>query len=309
MTTDPVTAGPSDAGGQMPAGIVVGVYPTSGVAHEHGLVVLAMGLDYDAVSRDDGTTELLVPETHLADVRRQLELYARESAHWPPRPPPPVPRVSGALVTPCIWFLVTALAFREQMLAPGVWEARGALDPVALFRGGEGWRPFTALFLHGDLGHLVSNLGGGLLVFGSVLATFGLRRGWLLLGAAAVVGNLLTAAAHGVDGGYRSLGASTAVFAGIGLLTGAAVRAALRGEGSAWRVRRLLMPAAAGVVLLAWLGAGGTRTDVLAHAMGFVCGLVAGGSVSIGSATRREKGLSDTHVARDRPPIDRPPER
>jgi len=42
------------------------------------------------------------------------------------------------------------------------------------------------------------------------------------------------------------------------------------------RWRAIFVPAGAGVVLLALLGAGDARTDVVAHAMGFFAGFAVG---------------------------------
>ena len=54
------------------------------------------------------------------------------------------------------------------------------------------------------------------MVFSAVVATFGLRASWGLIAGAAITGNLATVALHSGDD-YRSLGASTAVFAALGL--------------------------------------------------------------------------------------------
>ena len=75
------------------------------------------------------------------------------------------------------------------------------------------------------------------------------------------------------------IGASTAVFAGLGLLTGRAVRV-IRGENGQLRWRTVFVPLAAGVTLLGLFGAGGLHTDVMAHATGFVAGLVLGASAA-----------------------------
>ncbi len=251
-----------------------GVYPDFGSACDHGLVVLAMGLSYWLIEDERGYA-LMVEAAHLEDVRDQLRMFDRESAGWPPRPAKRPARVSGAVVTPCLWALATGVVFWKQHRAPGALEEIGALDPEALFARGEWWRPVTALFLHANLGHLVSNLAGGLLVFTSVLNTLRLARGWLMVLAASVAGNVLSAAIH-AGGGYRSIGASTAVFAGIGVLTGHAARSALAGQAAGSWGRRLFAPVMAGLILLGWLGAGDWQTDVVAHATGFAAGVVAG---------------------------------
>jgi hypothetical protein len=71
---------------------------------------------------------------------------------------------------------------------------------------------------------------------------------------------------------HRSIGASTAVFAALGLLA-AWVRAGRR-SGPGWVYR--WGPVVAAVALLAYTGAGDENTDVGAHLWGFAAGLVAG---------------------------------
>jgi MYXO-CTERM domain-containing protein len=72
---------------------------------------------------------------------------------------------------------------------------------------------------------------------------------------------------------HSSVGASTAVFATLGLLAAYAWRRR-RDEGDRWAYR--WAPLVAGVILLGFTGAGGERTDVLAHLTGFAAGLLAG---------------------------------
>jgi len=128
------------------------------------------------------------------------------------------------------------------------------------------------------LGHVLANSVSGFFVFSAVTSTIGRLRGWLLLALAAAAGNLAVAALN-YPGPYRSIGASTAVFAGLGLLTGRAVRV-IRGENGQLRWRTVSVPLAAGVTLLGLFGAGGLHTDVMAHATGFVAGLVLGASAA-----------------------------
>ena len=268
---------PADAtAGLIPEGLAeAGTYATVEAGFDHGLVVLAMGRSYCLV-RSGAGFRLLVDSGALESVREQLACFDRESIGWPPRPPgdAATPSRTFELRTPVVWATVVLAAFVGQRLWPGRWETAGALDTVAVFDGGEGWRIGTALFLHADLGHLLSNVISGVFVFAAVIATIGRRRGWLLLALSSLAGNLATAALN-YPGPYRSLGASTAVFAGLGLLTGRAVRV-LRQPGGVHPWRSVFTPLAAGATLLGLFGAGGLRTDVAAHLTGFASGLVLG---------------------------------
>lgn len=251
-----------------------GVYPTAAEGFEHGLVVLAMGGAYWLFSSDAGY-RLFVERPALAAVRGQLACYDRESAGWPPKPAvdhQASPRAGR--FTPLAWAIAVLAVYLIQGGSPGVWEEAGALDSRAVFDRHEWWRVATALFLHADLGHVLANAVSGFFVFSAVISTMGRLRGWLLLALAAAAGNLAVAALN-YPGPYRSIGASTAVFAGLGLLTGRAIRV-LRGGDRRLRWRAVLVPLAAGVALLGLFGAGGFRTDVTAHATGFAAGLAIG---------------------------------
>lgn len=247
-----------------------GVYATSSAGFERGLVALAIDAPFWLMPAGEGFRLLVRPED-AARVREQLGWFELESAGWPPpRIVEETPARRLDLFTPLLWVLAVMTSFWMQGWARG-WTAAGAMDAGAVFERGEVWRPFTALFLHADVGHLVSNALSGLFVFSAVVTTMGRLRGWMLLASAAVAGNLAAAALH-FGGEYRSLGASTAVFAALGLLTGRAVRAMMRVE-HPQRWRAVFVPLAAGVAVLGLYGAGEQRVDVLAHVTGFAAGL------------------------------------
>jgi rhomboid protease GluP len=252
--------------------VEVGLYSNSNAGFERGLVVLAMGEAFWLEPEGD-RYRLWVEASALERVQEQLACFERESTHWPP---PKLPENPGKrdmeLFTPLLWTAAVLTSFWAQGQWRG-WTDAGALDAQAVFGRGEWWRPFTALFLHGDVGHLVSNLVSGVFIFAAVLTTMGRGRGWLLLAVAAVGGNLAAAVNHA--GEYRSLGASTAIFAAVGLLTGRALRVVLR-TAHPHRWRALFVPLAAGLTVLALHGAGGQQTDVIAHVTGFASGLVLG---------------------------------
>ena len=254
--------------------VEAGVYSTSAEGFEHGLVVLAMGESYYLAPSDNGY-RLLVEPAALAAVREQLAYFDRESIGWPPRPAVEERSVRRLeLFTPLLWAFLVMAVFWGQGAWPEMLEEAGALDPRAVFDQGEWWRLATALFLHADVGHLVGNVLSGVFVFAAVVSTIGRRRGWLLLALASLAGSLAVAALN-YPGPYRSLGASTAVFAGLGLLTGRAIRV-LQRPGRPHRWRTVLGPLATGLTLLGLYGAGEVHTDVGAHLTGFAAGLVLG---------------------------------
>ena len=162
-----------------------------------------------------------------------------------------------------------------QQLAP--LGGAGRVDAAAMVEAGEWWRAITALTLHGDVVHLASNLvaGSG---FAFLLARFFVAgRAWFFIFASGVAGNVLNALVRYPEA-HHSIGASTAVFGTLGLLTGAGIRLAVRAPKQRWSLPRWLAPVLGGVTLLGLLGVGesGGRVDVPAHISGFLCGTVLG---------------------------------
>jgi rhomboid protease GluP len=264
------TARPDEPEGRL---VEAGVYPTYTDAFQHSLVVLAMGQACWIAPPGPGH-RLLVEPPVLEAAREQLARFDRESVGWPPPPlaDPSVHRKTEIL-TPLLWSLSVLAVFRLQLQAPG-WTRAGALDTQAMFEQGEWWRAGTALFLHGDAAHVISNALSGIVAFSVLLSTVGRLRGWLLLALASILGNLAVAAGH-AGREYRSVGASTAIFAALGLLTGRAIRVVCRAD-TRRRWRAVFVPAAAGLAVLGLYGAGGTNVDVPAHFTGFVAGVVLG---------------------------------
>jgi rhomboid protease GluP len=164
----------------------------------------------------------------------------------------------------CAWGLQRSLAFGFD------WEALGR-NEVAAVRDGQWWRAVTALTLHADVPHLVGNLvfgaGFGFLV-GQLL---GNGLGWLAILTAGSLGNLAGAWIRPLH--QSSLGASTAVFAAIGVLVAAALR--LAGRADRGRLQRWA-PLPLGLALLGYLGTAGERTDLLAHVLGLLTGIILG---------------------------------
>ncbi len=275
-----------------PKGTVdAGVYASRPDGFAHSVVVLAMGESCWLIRVGEGW-HLRVKASVGDSVRYQLACYDRESVGWPPRlavDPAAMSRRRLPL-SPLFWAFGVVGVFWAQGRWPGLTDV-GLLDAERVFGHGEWWRAATALWLHGDAGHLVSNLGSGLWVFFAVMLTFGVRAGWAWLTVAAVAGNLAAVLLHHADD-YRSLGASTAIFAGLGLLAGRAVQVMSRSD-HPQRWRATLVPLASGVVVLGLFGAGGLNIDVLAHGTGFGAGLLTGFVASAARATRDELNRSE----------------
>lgn len=251
--------------------VVIGRFPDEETAHDYGLVILSAGVGYWVQEDENGEVLLIVEAGYAGRLLEQIELYQRESANWPPETPQ-LPEPHPGAYAAMTWLAVLILAYLCQLRWPDLVEWGTASSE--LIRSGELYRAFSALFLHGDIGHLAGNLLFGAVFLHLVARHIGTFRAWLGVLAAGACGNYLNAIVH-FGSSHYSIGASTAVFGAIGLLValplGFGFRHARRVIARAW-----VLPVMVGLVFLAWFGTGSDRTDTSAHLMGFVCGLPVG---------------------------------
>jgi len=166
--------------------------------------------------------------------------------------------------------LLAVSVFSTRHMFDVDWYAAGSADAGAIVAG-EIWRALTALMLHADTVHLLGNLAFGSF-FGFYCGKYlGEGFGWCLIVTGGVIGNLLNAWVQVPE--HRSVGASTAVFAALGILAAYRWRRGFEPHTS-WRVR--FAPLYAGIALLAFTGTAGEATDLGAHLFGFLSGLLLG---------------------------------
>ncbi|MCP4250584.1 MAG: rhomboid family intramembrane serine protease [bacterium] len=224
-----------------------------------------------SVQRVGGEFTLLVAAADAARAQGELDDYAQENRGGS-AVGTTIPRRAdgwtGVLGYAVVLLLVAVLEDRDAF---GVdWLATGKTH-AGLIRQGEWWRAVTALTLHVDPAHLLANvvIGGLFGLFAGQLLGSGLAWAGILI--AGTAGNLLNAYLRHAS--HTSVGASTAVFAALGIV--AAYAWTRRRDASRSRLKRWA-PLVGGIVLLSYLGTGGARTDVLAHVAGFLSGLLLG---------------------------------
>ncbi|MEZ5976993.1 MAG: rhomboid family intramembrane serine protease [Planctomycetota bacterium] len=240
--------------------------------NEAALVLAAQGYDWAIVELPPAPGAgrryvLTVPTDQAGPAHRELSAYATDQRSLRLAEPAPEPIDSGVAGAFGYGALLALFFLLSNIETFGVdWRSLGRGDSFAV-DAGELWRIVTALFLHADLQHVLSNLFFGCL-FGVLLAhVLGSGVAWLATLVAAALGNWLNDVFRSEQ--HLSIGASTAVFAALGLLVG--VESLRRRRLSIGAARRF-GPIMLGGVLLAWFGTGGERTDVGAHVGGFVGG-------------------------------------
>ncbi len=242
--------------------------PGRALIEQWALVLSSQGIDCAIRPGADGW--ILVVDSGDGELgANALDAYDRENAERPVKPGRVAeygPTWSGVGMA----LLIVAFHFAAVRFGSGEVFRDGSASAELILRG-EWWRTVTALTLHADMPHLLANALSCALFATGVCRSVGPGAGaWLILLSGAL-GNALTAFAHGAD--HVSVGASTAVFGAVGLLAG---RGLVSRRSLGLRGRRALAPIAAGLALLAMLGTGGARTDLLAHVFGLASGTVLG---------------------------------
>lgn len=260
---------------ELPDLVPVGAWSSLAEAQEHALVVLAMNREC-WIFPEMGHYALHAPTAQVPGIRREFELYEQEQSERRVRVEPPV--FPAGIELALIWALSLLVVFWWQSKDPGLAD-RFCNSSQALVEGGQWWRSFTSLFLHANAGHLLSNLGIGGIFCVMVAHTVGAWRGWALILAGGMLGNLVNAWAH-YPSLFVSLGASAATFAAVGILTGVAMVRAWRFH-SLRELRPLFVPLLAGLIIFGWWGVGGdgpdaAKVDVAGHVAGWTGGFLLG---------------------------------
>ena len=237
---------------------------------ERSLVLAAMGINH-VVRRNWWDWCLLVDEQDAAGAIAQFDLYEQENRPAPLLEKDADSRVGVQMGVLAYMSVLLGMFFLQGNYSFGVdWTKVGAVD-VAAIRSGEYWRLLTALTLHRDLWHLLGNLGFGIIFAIFLSRQLGGGMTWLAILTAGACGNGLNAILQQPE--HQSIGASTAVFAALGLLA-AFYFFFGRLNRNSWA--RRWAPLVGGLWVLAWLGTGDASTDIVAHLTGFLAGLLFG---------------------------------
>ena len=250
---------------------VLGRYRSARRAHDAGLAVLAAGRPYWVYPENQ--------EFVLVVSAREAEWLASEVAilaagnHSRPSDGPQGPPLKPVSRMPAIAVVVfPALIFIWQSTTSKLTES-GLNSSVSVLEQGEWWRLFTAVTLHGDLGHLLGN-SIALPIFGYLGSRYlGSGLAWLTILLLAALANFTNVLLAGEEE-FRSLGASTAVFAALGLLAGVPTGWYLRSRKPVCR-REWGVPLVGGCILFFWLGGGDYPTDIGGHLWAFLFGILA----------------------------------
>jgi rhomboid protease GluP len=242
----------------------------SGVlCREYSLMLEARGIEHELLARD-ALWELAVAPELKPKAEEEIRRYTSERAVVRPRAVRFETYPVGWLAAGTYVFILLLVAYAAGLqLFDTDWFSVGALSSGP--NRSQWWRAITAVTLHVDQMHLFSNVFAGLIVGAAASQLLGPGVAWWAALVCAGLGNLLemwiSPPAH------QAVGASSLVFAALGLVTGLAWTHRLGLRERRWY---RWAPLIVGASLLALFGAGGERVDVLGHLLGFSSGTAGG---------------------------------
>lgn len=251
--------------------------PTSAQQTLQWITVLsAKRLDY-RLSQEQGRWLLHVPTQQARTAEMEIAAFEEdEAARFTPTPAPLAQPSRKTIQIAhwtgfwCAYVLVLCHVSLGAFDAANALHTAAAMSRNALLQG-EWWRGITALTLHSGFTHLLANTIFLLFVGQAVIRELGRGLGPALILAGGVLGNYL--AAYTASPYQRSVGASTACFAALGILSTLQAARHYRRYRSWNRVwRQAWIPIAAGIALLGLTGTS-PGSDIGAHLFGFLAGI------------------------------------
>ncbi len=205
----------------------------------------------------------------------EIKAYTDENKNWPPEHHedliPPLFQAMSPFIVGC---LVGLHGVTGDWQPESLWFVKGAGNSEAILHNSEFFRLVTALTLHADSVHLLSNCALGVFLLHFFLQYTGNGIGLFAILFTSIIANYLNILVHGP--GHMFVGFSTSIFSVIGMLC--TMSFAFKTPRIALHI---FMPLMAGLALLAFLGSEGERTDLGSHLFGLFVGLICGNFVRL----------------------------
>ena len=244
---------------------------------EISLVLHSIGVEH-IVESSEGRWDIQVNDEIIEYAENELKLYEEKN-----KITLPINKIKVNKVNKIIFSLIISSFFVFHFLTyfdfsyssfdfdREFWLNNGSTSAYFIISRGEWFRNITALTLHNDFAHLLSNMIFGGVTFYGLWIYVGRGVSIFLIFLSGFLGNYLNAYLHKIN--HISIGASTAVFGGLGIIAGLQLIGYFKQRGMfQW------MPMIAASILFGLLGLGGidTNTDVGAHLTGFFVGIIIG---------------------------------
>ncbi len=243
------------------------VLASQGVRHwiEFSPAFARAGFEWSGSAKHEDFFLLTVDPEDATRARDVLAKHARENEGYRVEDPEVAP--FGLHLSPVLHLAIPALfSFWAAAVPWQAWMERQGVAAAARILNGEWWRTLTATTLHADAEHFLGNMLSGYFIFNLLRRRCGPGTAMLLLTLAAALTNWTVAALSPPY--FSSLGFSTVVFAGLGLLAGVETRFFPRGLRPGLRNITPLL----GAFFLAVMTGLGENSDIKGHFVGFAYG-------------------------------------
>ena len=242
-------------------------------------VLASKGIPFSVVYNSEGGVIAVSGDVAEA-ARSEIWSYHVGNVGWPPAKDEEngdkssLLLTGGALACGLACALVLALVYVREISGDASWREAGVWNAEKVLNG-DWWRIITALTLHADISHLLSNIFWIALLEAFLTMEIG---GGLAALMAVFTGALANAGMLSMGAEHSSLGASTMVFSLVGLLCSVQFVHLYKSrvkDGGSFVILIPWKPLFAGVVIFAFYGTA-PGTDVLAHGMGLASGMLVG---------------------------------
>lgn len=252
----------------------IGPVPNVHKLEEWSLVLKSQEIRHGVTARPDGYYVTVQGRDADRSVA-VLQAYEDENKDFRPRvrPRERLPFAESAAGPAIAAAMIVLFAITGPVAMRSGWFAAGTADAARILHG-EWYRAITALTLHADLAHVLGNALAGAVFLGFLFRRLGAGRGAFLVLVAGTLANLGNAALHAaMHQPHRSIGASTAVFATVGVL--AATQLTLDHAAGVRKWTDRVGPVVGGLALLGMMGSS-AQSDLWAHFLGLLAGVVVG---------------------------------
>lgn len=267
----------------------IGPVPNMDKLSEWSLVLRSQEIRHGVTSRPDGY--YVTVEGRDADrTVAALRAFEEENVDFRPsraRPRERLPFAESSVAPLIAAAMIVFFAITGPVAMRSGWFAAGTADSARILHG-ELFRAVTALTLHADLGHVLGNALAGTVFLSFLFRRLGAGRGTFLVLLSGALANVANAALHAaMHQPHRSIGASTAVFATVGVL--AASQLTVNHAVGARRWTDRVGPIVGGMAILGMLGSS-AHSDLWAHFLGFAAGALLGVIVLLPKRAREPLG-------------------
>lgn len=268
----------SDLPESSPDRIAIGHDPRKRAVLDESLVLASQGvrhwIEFKPAPAEAGGSEFLLT-VEPGDAPRAREILRRhelENRGYRPVDSPDVPPFDLHL-SPLVYLAIPASVYfwtGSDLWEP--WMTRQGGASAEKIAAGEWWRTLTATTLHADAEHFLGNMLSGFFIFNLLRRRCGPGTFMVLLTLAAMLTNWTVAAISPPQ--FFSLGFSTVVFAGLGMLAGLETIFLPRtARGASMRGLRNYTPLLGAFFLAVMVGLG-EQSDIKGHFIGFAFGVL-----------------------------------